>query len=274
MNKADNFALVRRPPGALEKAEPGAKRILTLMVADTLALVKKEQFAPAPAESRSDHAACLRELCRAFREQCPPATVHPLPPRFEDISLACLLLTVEFGGDSPKATSVELTACLDKVAGRFWFNTLPWRLALEFCGEEPDGASGLDELVANFDHHSSSLRIWMFEIAWCVRDTLDPLAASKRLLKVVADELGYWPEALGLCHALCPTEDNFEAMADRFHPGDLKYRQRIDSAKQQGLASCQRHFQEMELRLHRLIRQSALGMPPSETKNAETAQSQ
>lgn len=42
MNEADNFALVPRPPVALEKAEPGARRILSSMVADTLALAKKE----------------------------------------------------------------------------------------------------------------------------------------------------------------------------------------------------------------------------------------
>jgi hypothetical protein len=53
MNKGDNFALVPRPPGALEKAEPGAKRILSGMVADTLALLKKE---------RTNDYASLREL--------------------------------------------------------------------------------------------------------------------------------------------------------------------------------------------------------------------
>lgn len=42
MNGCNDFALVPRPPGALEKAEPGAKRILSGMVADTLALAKKE----------------------------------------------------------------------------------------------------------------------------------------------------------------------------------------------------------------------------------------
>lgn len=41
MSDADNFALVPRPPGALEKAEPGAKRILSGMVGDTLALANK-----------------------------------------------------------------------------------------------------------------------------------------------------------------------------------------------------------------------------------------
>ena len=42
MNENDNFALVPRPPGALEKAEPSAKRILSGIVSDTLALTKKE----------------------------------------------------------------------------------------------------------------------------------------------------------------------------------------------------------------------------------------
>jgi CheY-like chemotaxis protein len=40
-NETKNFALVPRPPSALEKMEPGAKRILSGMVADTLALVRK-----------------------------------------------------------------------------------------------------------------------------------------------------------------------------------------------------------------------------------------
>ncbi len=38
MNEPDNFALVPRPPGTLQKAEPGAQRILSGMVADMLAL--------------------------------------------------------------------------------------------------------------------------------------------------------------------------------------------------------------------------------------------
>jgi len=42
MNEKDNFVLVPRPPGSLEKVEPGAKRIVSGMVADTLALAKKE----------------------------------------------------------------------------------------------------------------------------------------------------------------------------------------------------------------------------------------
>jgi tetratricopeptide (TPR) repeat protein len=41
MNEKNNFALVPRPSSAVEKAAPGAKRILSGMVAETLALTKK-----------------------------------------------------------------------------------------------------------------------------------------------------------------------------------------------------------------------------------------
>jgi DNA-binding NarL/FixJ family response regulator len=46
VSEKDNFALVPRSPGALEKAEPGAKRILSGMVADTLTLVRKTKSQP------------------------------------------------------------------------------------------------------------------------------------------------------------------------------------------------------------------------------------
>ncbi len=48
MNENSDFALVPRPPGTLQNAEPGARRILSGMVADTLALAKKDP----PSKSR------------------------------------------------------------------------------------------------------------------------------------------------------------------------------------------------------------------------------
>lgn len=45
MNEKNDFALVRRPSSAVEKAEPGTKRILSSMVADTLTAAKsKSEF--------------------------------------------------------------------------------------------------------------------------------------------------------------------------------------------------------------------------------------
>ena len=42
MDEAPDLALAPKPPDAIEKAELGAKRILSGMGADRLALVKKE----------------------------------------------------------------------------------------------------------------------------------------------------------------------------------------------------------------------------------------
>jgi hypothetical protein len=44
MDRKNNFALVRKPSSAIEKAAPGAKRILSSMVTDALMLAKKPEF--------------------------------------------------------------------------------------------------------------------------------------------------------------------------------------------------------------------------------------
>ena len=46
MNEEHDFALVPRPPSAVEKAKPGAKRILSSMVMETLTLAKHTQAEP------------------------------------------------------------------------------------------------------------------------------------------------------------------------------------------------------------------------------------
>jgi predicted ATP-grasp superfamily ATP-dependent carboligase len=78
MNERGNSALVPRPPGSLEKAEPGAKRILSNMVADTLALAKKET----PRKSRPlrivqvNDETCVNEVFDIFiRDRFQDATV-------------------------------------------------------------------------------------------------------------------------------------------------------------------------------------------------------
>jgi hypothetical protein len=45
MSDNNDFALVPRAPSSLERADPCARRILSGMVADRLALVKKEPLA-------------------------------------------------------------------------------------------------------------------------------------------------------------------------------------------------------------------------------------
>lgn len=297
----DSRSLIPLSDGSLSTTSSGQSRILSSMVADTLSLAEKEQYAPPALEFVGDKSFCLRNLCRAFRERCPPLDKSSLPFELDDLSLACLLLAVECDSDSCESALVELAACLDKVAGRSWFNTLPWRLALGICEQnlnpklspEPDQdlpgiawprqcpepyleMPSLEQLTVNLDHHNSSLRLWMLEIAWCVRDRLNPVEATVRLLKNVADTIAYWDSSLGLCRAIYPTNDAFWTMVDSFKPKDFasQYQLRVVTAREKGLTIFQDHLERMEQRVRGLIRQAALGAPPPESKNSEATQSQ
>ena len=48
MNEPDDFALIPKPPSALEKTKPGAKRILAVMVAETLGLAQAQRPSAPP----------------------------------------------------------------------------------------------------------------------------------------------------------------------------------------------------------------------------------
>ena len=48
MDEENNGALVRKPLGAVEKTAPGAKRILSGMVGETLAMARKQAIATSP----------------------------------------------------------------------------------------------------------------------------------------------------------------------------------------------------------------------------------
>jgi hypothetical protein len=52
MNEKNDFALVRRPASSVEKAGGGAGRIQSAIVADTLALARKQQSTPAATRFR------------------------------------------------------------------------------------------------------------------------------------------------------------------------------------------------------------------------------
>src|SRR5438132_2642191 len=66
MNSKDNFALVPRLPGALEKTEPGANRILTGMVAETLALAKQRPVTIVIGDDEEGPRASLRMVIQHY----------------------------------------------------------------------------------------------------------------------------------------------------------------------------------------------------------------
>jgi len=66
MNEKDNFALVPRSTGTLEKVEPGAQRILSGMVADTLALVRKKPLRIVLIDDEPSHLEVAQFIIRHF----------------------------------------------------------------------------------------------------------------------------------------------------------------------------------------------------------------
>jgi hypothetical protein len=213
---------------------------------------------------------CLQQLCRDFCEG-PKSADKLLSSELDDLSLASLLLAVGWGDHAPKVTSDGLAACLDQVSDRFWGDLLPWQLALEFCRHNPLGVCGLKLLTANLDHHNSSARRWTLELAWIVRNKLNQADVVPKLLKNVADTLGYWNHSLGLCRTLLTDDAAFWQLAARFQANEYaeQYSGRLALAREQGLVVFQQPFQEMELRLRRKICELALGLTSEEIQIAK-----
>jgi hypothetical protein len=211
--------------------------------------------------------ACLAALSHRFRTACPPRDGPPLSSELDDLALACLLLAHEHGDRSPEGTTQLLEACLTAVRARFWGDQLPWRLALGCCRHNPNARQGLGELTANLDHHNSATRLWIFKLAWLVRARLDPDHAVPKLLNNVANNLGHWDAAAGLCAALHRNGDYFLISAETHEPDGFadQYRDRLKFIRERGVPAFTARFETLELRLRRLVDATALLLPTPAT---------
>lgn len=217
---------------------------------------------PPPAEFRIADL-CIEHLGREFLAALPQDCGPPLPAESDDLALACLLLAHEHGTRSPDRTTLALESCLAAVSTRFWGDQLPWRVALEFCRHNPSWRHSVGELTANLDHHNSSIRYWMLEIAWLVRDRLEPDQAVPKLLNNVADTLLGWEAAAGLCAALHQDEGLFWISADAHKPQNHpeQYRQRLTDVRERGLPAFSAGLERSELLVRRRVDALALTLP-------------
>lgn len=127
------------------------------------------------------------------------------PPRrftnsMGDLELACLLLSAEWGKDFTSVALAEAERNRDVTASHrqlSWMYEISWALCLcvDFR-DPPSKRQPVQELTVNLDHHASSIRTWMHEIAWCVFPWLNAKEALPLLLKNLADKLEY--ESVGL----------------------------------------------------------------------------
>lgn len=209
---------------------------------------------------------CIEHFCRKFLATFPQDSGPPLPADLDDLALACLLLAHEHGPRSPKRITLALSSCLSAVRTRFWGDQLPWRLALDICLDNPDQQTGLNQLIANLDHGNSSIRLWMMEIAWLVRERLDPDEAVHKLLNNVANTLGSWDAAVGLCAAIHREEGYFWISAEGHEPEDYteQYLERLAFTRDRGVHAFSARFEHRELRLRRRIESLSLIQPARE----------
>lgn len=204
----------------------------------------------------------LEELASAYVRVCLNHKAKtPLPMEADELSYACLLLCVEHV-DALAPTALDVLAkCLKtaREAGhREWMDTLPWRCAVECFGLS--GMRATNILCANLAHHSSEVRLFLFEIAWFYRPRLNPRWIEPKLLKNMADTLGGWHRSAGLCASMQESPEAFLALAEEYDAGDFadQFRMRLDYLKEDHVPNTEIYFYCLETSVRKRIIDAAI----------------
>ncbi|MCX6344602.1 MAG: hypothetical protein NT018_05945 [Armatimonadetes bacterium] len=232
------------------------------------ALWSKSEIQPTTTEVHLMAEVCLLHFAYEYASGCSERTgMAPLPRWMDDHSLACLMLCEEHSDKLSSNAAIALTNSRSRAAesgGIEWIDILPWDLAVEALKASTDAPTiELESLVANLTHHNSGIRHFMFELAWILRRRLT-VHAAPLLLKNVADTLGGWWLALGLCSFLFETNDEFWAYADAYVLEDdrfeSQYRDRLQLVRNAGLGMCRCDLYQLDSRIRKLIEDYALGL--------------
>jgi hypothetical protein len=195
-----------------------------------------------------------KEFCAVIPSRAPPRSV-------DEISLAALLLAFEHGRTfTPSAwreAEENCKVCNERILP--WVDSLPWRLAIAQFSETADN-DAMEDLTYHLSHPTSSIRIWMMEIAWMVRPHLRFDEARQHLLNNVAGTLVGVRPAWGLAADLFNSNEDFLAAAERWQPEDFsdQYAERLTILKAEGSLQAQASFWRMESVCRRQITESAI----------------
>jgi hypothetical protein len=188
----------------------------------------------------------------------------PLPRAVDTLALSCLLLAVEWGCEFTDVARQQIETNLEAEAGRYpsWYDQLLWELCqASFMRVE---TFPLEKLTVNLDHHNSSIRYWLMQMGWVARPWLSAPEAMPRLLKNLADTLGYPFEAAGLAAALMPTVDEFWTWARDFRHPDSgfaeQYADRLKFVEDFGILEMQAPFWNLEAQCRKTITDAVLSL--------------
>ncbi len=194
-------------------------------------------------------------------EQC-------LSTQADALAMACLLLAVEWGADFTDNARSEMEANRAIAESRrepSWIDELPWRLCLASnIPQPPSDEPAVWELTTNLDHHNSSIRIWMMQLGWMVVPWIDPVEATVRLMKNLADTLCQPFMAAGLAARFFEIKgkpDRFLSFAKAVKPPDgfeTQYHERLEQLKEQGTLAMQVGFWRSEALCRKEIERAAM----------------
>jgi hypothetical protein len=215
--------------------------------------------------------ACLsrlaQEYCEALESQ---ATAGPLAREADEISYACLLLCAECADQMSMDDAdiiEECRRCTSEHSSQGWLDCFIWHFAAEVLfGDDPYTGDMRSQLISDLDQPGSSIRCFMLESAWVVRNRLTADDAAPALLKNVADTLMGWDISLGICSSLFASKEEFWAYADAFSPPpafDNQYRDRLAEVRLKGLSNCLVQLMDLELKVRRRIDAIALSLMTS-----------
>ncbi len=246
-------------------------------------------------EFATNHLVRVAESCLLQLTQYYCANCNKLPDKrswsrlVDEASLACLLICENYASFLSDEAINALLSCRKAVPSSnnpvLWLDILPWDLAIDALRSNPGrtekqlefnysgkywvlapsgmSMSPIKFLVENLAHPNSTIRSFIFELAWFVRERIPFEKAAKALLKNAADTLSYWDKSVGLCSSLFENEEQFWSFAHAFEPPHdfmEQYQYRLKVVRENKLGLCRCSFIELELKLRQMIDGWALSL--------------
>ena len=190
---------------------------------------------------------------------------RPMPRDADLKTLACVLLSVEWGKSFTEVAWSQIDVNRATAANRrqpSWADELPWRICCDAGHTYAGFTAPVDVLTLNLDHHNSSIRCWMLEIAWVAFPLLNSKTALEKLYKNIADTLGGVDLAMGLAARFFGNKNDFLADAKAYQPNDYKdqYQDRINLIEENGFRIFQASMWKTEAFCRKKIEEAALGL--------------
>jgi hypothetical protein len=189
----------------------------------------------------------------------------------DDIALSCLLLARKYGHTFTKVAHDDINECISTAEElrTVWLEKLPWELVSAATEGAPSESCAVERLVANLNHHNSSIRIWLADIAWCVREWLRPETAFEPLMENVATCIGGVDESWGIAATLFKSKQEFYEATDTWKLTEdaqdfaSQYARRCENFKESGTTAAQAALWNTEARCWQMIAERSLALNES-----------